>query len=373
MTVTTALSDHLESVRRNVMTGVSFMIPFVTIGGVFFAAAHIAGGAGALERPGTLAWFLAEIGRAGLAFAVPVLGAYVAYGIADRPALAPGFVLAALVQQGAVVEQAGRIVGIETGQAGAGYLGALGVGLLVGVVVAALARLDVPKAVEPLVPVLLLPVLVTCVLAPVVLFLLAPPLALAMERLTALARDAAGLEALALGAVLGAMMAIDSGGPVNKIAYVFGVTLIPEQIYAPMAAVMIAGMVPPLGLALSNVVAPQKYPWGRYERARPALAMGLSFVTEGVIPYATDDPARVVPSTVLGSATAAATAVWLGVAMPAPHGGVLVVLLANRWLQFLACLAVGTVVTAVVVTALKPDYEAVSSAARSRDRGRVTD
>ncbi|WP_265108252.1 PTS fructose transporter subunit IIC [Halosolutus halophilus] len=357
MTVTTAFSAHLASVRRDLMTGVSFMIPFVTIGGVFLAAAHTVGGEGALEQPGTLAWFLAEIGRVGLAFVAPVLGAYVAYGIADRPGLAPGFVLTALVQQGAVVEQAGRIVGIETGQTGAGYLGAIGVGLLAGAAAARLAGLNLPGAVEPLVPVLLLPVVVTGLCAPVVLFLLAPPLALANERLIAFSRNVVGFEAIALGAILGAMMAIDSGGPVNKIAYVFGVTLIPHQIYAPMAAVMIAGMVPPLGLALSNVVAPHKYPEDRSETARAAVPMGLSFVTEGVLPYATADPVRVVPSIVIGSATAAATAMWLGVRMPAPHGGVLVVFLANNWTLFLACVALGTALTAAIVTFLKPAYD----------------
>ncbi len=339
------------------MTGVSFMIPFVTIGGVFLAVARVVGGDGALEQPGTLAWFLAEIGRAGLALVVPVFGAYVAYGIADRPGLAPGFVLTAIVQEGAVVEQAGRIVGIETGGTGVGFLGALGVGLLAGALVDRFARVDVPDTVEPLVPVLLLPVLVTGLLAPVVIFLLAPPLALATEWLTALSRDAAGLEALAYGGILGAMIAIDSGGPVNKVAYVFAVTLITEQIYGPMAAVMIAGMVPPLGLALSTVVAPHKYPEERYETARAAVPMGLSFVTEGVLPYATADPGRVVPSIVMGSATAAATAMWLGVTMPAPHGGILVVFLANSWLLFLACLALGTAVTAAIVTVVKPEYE----------------
>lgn len=368
MTATAALRAHLRSVRTNLMTGVSVTIPFATIGGVFLAAGHATGGDGALDRPGTLAWFLAEIGRTGLTLMVPVLGAYVAFAIADRPGLAPGFVLSLLVQQGAIVEQAGRLVGLEVGATGAGYLGALGVGLVAGTVVARLGRVDAPSPVEPLVPVLLVPVLGTALLAPVALFVLAPPLALANEWLTALARDAAGVEALALGAALGAMMALDMGGPINKFAYVYAVLLLSEGVTEPMAAVMVAGMTPPLGLTVSNALSPATYPRELRERVGRRALLGLAFVTEGAIPYAEAVPVRVTTSAVLGSAVAGGVVLLLGVGMPAPHGGALVAPLASDPLAFLACLTAGTVTTAAVATVL---VSAPSLAADSTAGGRT--
>jgi PTS system fructose-specific IIC component len=170
-----------------------------------------------------------------------------------------------------------------------------------------------------------------------------------------------GANAALLGVVLGAMMAFDMGGPVNKVAYVFGVALVADGITGPMAAVMIAGMTPPLGMALSNLAFPNKYPDEMRENAIAAIPMGLSFITEGAIPYAAADPLRVIPSLMVGSATAAATAMSLGVGMPAPHGGIFVVVLAENVLGFLGAIALGTVVTAAMVTLLKPDQAAVDS------------
>ncbi|MFW6017477.1 MAG: fructose-specific PTS transporter subunit EIIC, partial [Halapricum sp.] len=169
-------------------------------------------------------------------------------------------------------------------------------------------------------------------------------------------------QAAFLGAILGAMMAFDMGGPVNKVAYVFSVGLIGEQIYGPMAAVMIAGMTPPLGMALSNFLAEHKYPEEMYENAKSATVMGFSFITEGAIPYAASDPGRVIPSLMAGSATAGALSMALGVGMPAPHGGIFVLPLARGGgaipgpLAFLGSIAVGAIITAITVTVLKPDH-----------------
>jgi fructose PTS system EIIBC or EIIC component len=362
--VETRLRTYLLSVKEDLMTGVSFMIPFVTIGGIFLAMAFMiaelpftAGDTETVfDETGTLAWYLAEIGDLGLTIMIPVLGAYIAYAVADKPGLAPGFILSWVIQQEPIIEAAGLLIGFEADGAVAGFLGAIVAGLLAGYVARWMKGLGVPSVVKPMMPILVIPVFTTLLLAPVVIIGLGVPIAIVDDALTSALRGMEGTNAILLGAIIGGMMAVDMGGPINKVAYVFGTVLVADQIFGPMAAVMIAGMVPPLGLALSNFIAPQKYSAEMYENAKAAVPLGLSFITEGAIPYAAADPLRVIPSAILGSATAGATALWLGVTMPAPHGGIFVVLLSNSVLLFLGCLLLGTVVTATAATLLKPDY-----------------
>jgi PTS system fructose-specific IIC component len=365
----TDFRSKLTTLKEDVMTGVSYMIPFVTIGGIFlalgFAWAALPGGTTVENMfnesaQGTVAWFLGQMGGLGLEIMVPVLGGYIAYAIADRPGLAPGFLLSYVIQQGTVVQQSGEVIGLDAGAAGAGYLGALIAGLLAGYVAKWFKERDVPDAIKPMMPVLIIPVATVAVLLPFMLFIIGVPVAIANAELTSVLKDMQGGQAAIVGIVLGAMMAFDMGGPVNKVAYVFSVGLISEGIYDPMAAVMIAGMVPPLGMALSNFLAPHKYPDEMYENAKSAVVLGFSFITEGAIPYAAADPFRVIPSLMVGSATAAGLSMGLGVGMPAPHGGIFVIPLASGPifgpLAFLGCIGVGAVVTAVVVTLLKPDH-----------------
>ncbi|WP_247002182.1 PTS fructose transporter subunit IIC [Halosolutus gelatinilyticus] len=368
------LRSHVVSVKEDLMTGVSFMIPFVTIGGIFLAFAFLIAelpdtilgirtpGAATttetvFEDTGTLAWFVAQIGDLGLTIMIPILGAYIAYAIADKPGLAPGFILSYAIQQEQIIEAAGLLVGFESNGAVAGFLGAIVAGLLAGYVARWMKRWSVPSFIRPMMPVLVIPVFTTALLAPLVIVGLGVPIAIVDSALTSALEGMQGANAVLLGFILGAMMAFDMGGPVNKVAYIFGFALIGEGITEPMAAVMIAGMVPPLGLALSNFIAPHKYSEEMYENAKAAVPLGLSFITEGAIPYAAADPLRVIPSIMIGSAIAAATSLWLGVTMPAPHGGIFVALLSNSFLLFVACLALGTLVTAAVVTLLKPDYD----------------
>ncbi|KYH25642.1 fructose permease IIC component [Halalkalicoccus paucihalophilus] len=349
---------HLTSVKEHLMTGVSFMIPFVTIGGIFLAIGFALGDTEQVfEQTGTIGWFFAQIGSLGLTLMIPVLGGYIAYAMADRPGLAPGFVLSYAVQQEPIIAAAGQLVGFDAQGAVAGFLGAIVAGLLAGFVARWLKGLDVPGFIEPMMPVLIIPVVTTLVLAPVVIVGLGVPIALVDSALTAFLSGLEGANALLLGAILGAMMATDMGGPINKVAYVFGTVLVADQIYGPMAAVMIAGMTPPLGLALSNFIAPQKYPAEMYENAKAAVPLGLAFITEGAIPYAAADPLRVIPSAVAGSAVAGAAALSLGVTMPAPHGGIFVVFLSSSVLLFLGCILLGTIVTATIATLLKDDFE----------------
>jgi PTS system fructose-specific IIC component len=357
-TAESALSSHVTSVKEDLMTGVSFMIPFVTIGGIFLAIGYAVGDTQAVfDNTGSFGWFLAQMGVAGLTIMVPILGAYIAYAIADRPGLAPGFLLAYIIQQGNVVAAAGEVVGISGGEAGAGYLGALVAGLLAGYVARAIKNLDVPDAIAPMMPVLIVPVATAAVLFPIVLFVLGVPVAMANAALTDFLSNMRGSQALIVGALLGGMMAFDMGGPVNKVAYVFAVGLIAEGVTEPMAAVMIAGMIPPIGLAISNFVAPHKYAEEMYENGKSGVILGFSFITEGAIPYAAADPLRVIPSIVAGSAVGSAASMALGVSMPAPHGGIFVVPLSNQPFAFLGCILLGSVVTAVVATVVKPDYD----------------
>ncbi|WP_394350979.1 PTS fructose transporter subunit IIC [Haloarcula hispanica] len=353
-----ALRAHVTSVKEDLMTGVSFMIPFVTIGGIFLAVAYAIGDTQTVfENTGSAGWFLAQVGTAGLTIMVPILGGYIAYAIADRPGLAPGFLLAYILQQGNVVAEAATVIGISGGEAGAGYLGAIVAGLLAGYVARFFKNLDVPEFIQPMMPVLLIPVATMAVLTPIMLFVLGVPVALANEALTSFLQSMQGGQAIVVGLILGGMMAFDMGGPVNKVAYVFATGLITEEIYAPMAAVMIGGMVPPIGLALSNFIAPHKYAAEMYENGKSGVVLGLSFITEGAIPYAAADPLRVIPAIVAGSAVGGATSMALGVTMPAPHGGIFVVLLSNQPLAFLGSILLGSLVTAVVATVVKPDFE----------------
>ncbi|KAA9396203.1 sugar phosphotransferase [Haloarcula sp. CBA1130] len=353
-----ALRSHVTSVKEDLMTGVSFMIPFVTIGGIFLAVAYLVGDTQTVfDNTGSAGWFLAQVGTAGLTIMVPILGGYIAYAIADRPGLAPGFLLAYILQQGNVVAEAATVIGISGGEAGAGYLGAIVAGLLAGYVARFFKNLDVPEFIQPMMPVLLIPVATMAVLTPIMLFVLGVPVALANEALTSFLQSMQGGQAIVVGLILGGMMAFDMGGPVNKVAYVFATGLITEGIYAPMAAVMIGGMIPPIGLALSNFIAPHKYAAEMYENGKSGILLGLSFITEGAIPYGAADPLRVIPAIVAGSAVGGATSMALGVTMPAPHGGIFVVLLSNRPLAFLGSILLGSLVTAVIATVIKPDFE----------------
>jgi len=353
-----ALRSHLTSVKEDLMTGVSFMIPFVTIGGIFLALAYAVGDTQAVfSNTGSAGWFLAQVGVAGLTIMVPILGGYIAYAIADRPGLAPGFLLAYILQQGNVVAEAATVIGISGGEAGAGYLGAIVAGLLAGYVARWFKRLDVPEFLAPMMPVLLIPIATMAVLTPIMLFVLGVPVALANAALTGFLQGMQGSQAIIVGTILGGMMAFDMGGPVNKVAYVFSTGLITEGIYAPMAAVMIGGMVPPIGLALSNFISPHKYAAEMYENAKSGVVLGFSFITEGAIPYAAADPLRVIPAVVAGSAAGGAASMAMNVTMPAPHGGIFVIPLSNKPFMFLACIVLGSFVTAAVALLLKPDFE----------------
>ncbi|CAD7732764.1 PTS system fructose-specific EIIB'BC component [Xanthomonas hydrangeae] len=342
-----ATSDAKGNARtgayKHLMTGVSFMLPFVTAGGLLIALAFALGGiyAGDDAHQGTLAWSLFQIGaKAGFTLMVPALAGYIAYSIADRPGIAPGM-----------------IGGLVAANLNAGFLGGIIAGFIAGYGVAALNRyIRLPRNLEGLKPVLILPVLGTLLVGLAMMYVFGQPVADLLAWLTAWLRGMQGSSALLLGLLLGGMMAFDMGGPVNKAAYAFSTGLIASQVYTPMAAAMVAGMTPPLGIALATWVFRNRFTVEERGSATAAGVLGLAFVTEGAIPYAARDPLRTIPALVIGSAVAGAISMTAGAELKAPHGGIFVLLIPNavtHLLNYVLALVVGVVVTAVALRLLK--------------------
>ncbi|QIK76934.1 PTS fructose transporter subunit IIABC [Nocardioides piscis] len=368
--------------RRVLMTGVSYMIPFVAAGGLLIALGFLLGGyeianhAGAVLADSTLfsppdlsaysepslghvpfdSSVLAYLGAAlfvlgkfAFAFFVPALAGYIAYAIADRPGIAPGFVMGGLVTD---------VAGFGLPQSG--FLGAIVGGVLAGVVAHWIAGWKVPTWARGLMPVLVIPLLTTLVVGLLMLVVLGRPIASLMTALTDGLSSMSGGSAVLLGIVLGLMMAFDMGGPLNKVAYSFaaagvgGAALTNE---APelkiMAAVMLAGMVPPLALALATAVRPGLFTVPERENGKAAWLLGASFITEGAIPFAAADPLRVIPSIMAGSAVTGAMSMGLDVGLRAPHGGIFVLFAVDGILSFIIALLAGTLVAATLVVVAK--------------------
>ncbi|MFO3703390.1 PTS fructose transporter subunit IIC [Xanthomonas codiaei] len=328
---------------KHLMTGVSFMLPFVTAGGLLIALAFALGGiyAGDDAHQGTLAWSLFQIGaKAGFTLMVPALAGYIAYSIADRPGIAPGM-----------------IGGLVAANLNAGFLGGIIAGFIAGYGVAALNRyIKLPRTLEGLKPVLILPVLGTLLVGLAMMYVFGQPVADLLAWLTAWLRGMQGSSALLLGLLLGGMMAFDMGGPVNKAAYAFSTGLIASQVYTPMAAAMVAGMTPPLGIALATWMFRNRFTTEERGSATAAGVLGLAFVTEGAIPYAARDPLRTIPALVIGSAVAGAISMSVGAELKAPHGGIFVLLIPNavtHLAMYVLALLAGVVVTAIALRVLK--------------------
>ncbi len=329
------------SAYKHLMNGVSFMIPFVTAGGILIALSFIFG-IKAFEQEGTLAAALMKIGG-GSAFTlmVPILAGYIAYSIADRPGLVPGMVS-----------------GVLASSLGAGFLGGILGGFLAGYVVEALKKgIKLPKSMQGLMPVLVLPVLSTLIVGLIMIYILGGPVASINKGLNDWLSSLKGTNAAVLGLILGLMMAVDMGGPINKAAYTFGVgTLAAGQPSAVMAAVMAAGMVPPLAVALATVIAKNKFTAEEREAGKAAWALGASFISEGAIPFAAADPARVIPSIMAGAAVTGALSMIFGCGLAVPHGGVFVLAIPNAVVNlpmYLVSIVAGTIVSALALSVLK--------------------
>ena len=331
------------SFYKHLMTGVSFMIPFVVAGGILIALSFVFG-IQAFEEEGTVAAALMTIGG-GSAFAlmIPILAGYIAFSIADRPGLVPGMV-----------------GGMLASSLGAGFLGGLLAGFFAGYTVEFLKKLiKLPKTLQGLMPVLILPVLSTLIVGLGMVYVIGTPVSAINTALNNWLTGMSGTNGFILGLILGGMMALDMGGPVNKAAYAFGAgTLVAGQPSAVMAAVMAAGMVPPLGIALATTLAKKKFTVDEYEAGKAAYALGASFITEGAIPFAAADPARVIPSIMVGSALTGGLSMLFKCGLAVPHGGVFVLFIPNavtNLLMYIVSILIGTVVTAAILIALKPN------------------
>ena len=328
---------------KHLMTGVSYMLPLVVAGGLLIALSFAIGGLNAGDKEGTLAWALMKMGG-GTAFQlyIPVLAAFIAFSIADRPGLT-----------------AGLISGMLAMSLGAGFLGGIVAGFLAGYVTRWMSdTIKLPQTLEGLKPVLILPLFSTLVVGLIMIFVVGPPVTAVLNALTAWLSGMQQTSALVLVLLLGGMMAFDMGGPVNKAAYTFAVGLLASQVQEPMAAVMAAGMTPPLGLALAAALFKNRFTQEERDAGKAAAVLGLSFVTEGAIPFAARDPLRVIPCLVAGSMVTGAISMASGVELLVPHGGVFVLLIphAVRPLGlYVIALAAGTLVTAAALrVALRP-------------------
>ena len=327
----------LKDVYQHLMTGISYMLPLIVAGGLLIAISFALDiDANQAEAAGTLAGRLFQVGSAAFTLFLPVLAGYVAYSIADRPGLAPGLIGGYLAVQ------------VDTG-----FLGALLAGFLAGYVTRALAQgIKLPPTMAGLKPVLILPVLSTLIVGVVMFYVIGEPISWVQRGLTSWLSGLQGSNAALLGAVLGGMMAFDMGGPFNKVAYAFAVGLIDSGVTQPMAAVMAAGMTPPLGLALATTVFPGRWLPQEQEAGKPAWVLGLSFITEGAIPFAARDPVRVIPALVVGSAVAGAVSLGTGAAMAIPHGGIFDLFVPNAVQNlggWAAAIVAGTLVTCGVL------------------------
>lgn len=339
----TAEKNKSAGPYKHLMTGVSFMLPFVTAGGLLIALAFALGGIYAFDdaHKGTLAWSLFQIGtKSGFMLMVPALAGYIAYSIADRPGIAPGMI--------------GGLVAVNMD---AGFIGGILAGFIAGYGVHWINRaLRLPRSLEGLKPVLILPVLGTLLVGLLMMYVIGTPVAALLAWLTDWLRGMEGSSAILLGLLLGGMMAVDMGGPVNKASYAFSTALISSQVYTPMAATMIGGMTPPLGIALATWLFSNRFTAEERGTAGAAGVLGLSFVTEGAIPYAARDPLRTIPALILGSAVAGAISMAAGVELKVPHGGVFVLPIPNAVTHlgvYLLALLAGVLVTAIALRILK--------------------
>jgi len=335
-----ASSGEKTGPYKHLLTGVSYMLPMVVAGGLLIALSFVFG-IEAFKEEGTLAAALMKIGgESAFQLMVPLLAGYIAYSIADRPGLAPGM-----------------IGGLLASSLGAGFIGGIIAGFLAGYSAKAIAHwVRLPASVEALKPILIIPLVASLFTGLVMIYLVGSPVAGMLAGLTAFLDGMGSTNAILLGVLLGGMMCVDLGGPINKAAYAFSVGLLASSSYAPMAATMAAGMVPPIGMAIATVLSRRKFAQSERQAGKAAGVLGLCFISEGAIPFAAKDPLRVIPASIAGGALTGALSMYFGCKLMAPHGGLFVLLIPNainHALLYLLAIVAGSLVTGVLYALIK--------------------
>ncbi|MGW7777363.1 fructose-specific PTS transporter subunit EIIC [Staphylococcus xylosus] len=346
----------IQMVYQHLMNGVSFMVPFIVVGGLLMAIALTIGGEATskgLVIPDDSFWKSVEnIGNLSFSFMVPILAGYIAVSIADKPGLVPGMI-------GGAIAADGSFYGSD---AGAGFLGGIVAGFIAGYIAKWIKNVKIPKAMAPIMPIIIIPIISSLIVGLIFIFLIGAPIASIFEALTTWLKGMQGTNIVILALIIGAMIAFDMGGPVNKVAFLFGSALIAEGNYAVMGMVAVAVCTPPIGLGLATFINKRKFNKGEVEMGKASFTMGLFGITEGAIPFAAQDPLRIIPSNMVGAMVAAAIAAIGGVGDRVAHGGPIVAVLGgiDQILWFFIAVIVGSLVTMSSVLFLRKKTPALA-------------
>src|ERR1051326_2454380 len=346
--------EELQKLRQHLLTGVSYAIPFIACGGIMIAAAiafvPIGPTGPDFSQAPTLKLIL-DIGSTAFALMLPVLAGYISYSIAGKPGLVPGF-----------------IGGYLSGEVKAGFLGAILAGLMAGYIVQLVKKIPVSKHLKPIMPILVIPILSSAAIGVIMLKVLGVPIAHLMTAANGMLKSMSTGNAVVLALVLGAMIAFDMGGPINKTAFFFGAAMIGEGNPRIMGACAAAICTPPMGMGLATMMRRKLWSQEEQEAGIAGLAMGMIGITEGAIPFAAADPLRVIPCIVAGSMVASAIAMMGGVGDHAPHGGPIVLPVVDHWIAYVIAIVAGTLVTAIAINVLK-SWSVTTPKAKSAGEG----
>ncbi|MDA7026676.1 PTS fructose transporter subunit EIIC [Bacillus sp. CLL-7-23] len=328
------MKKQLSQVKKHLLTGTSHMIPFIVAGGILFSISVMLNSTPSTPTDGWLAG-LAQIGLGGLTLFIPILGGYIAYSIADKPGLAPGVIGAYLASQ-----------------VGAGFLGGILAGFLAGIIVFQLKKIKLPIALKSLGSIFLYPLVGTFLTGAIIVWVIGSPIESVMKGLTNWLNNMGETGKLPLGAILGGMTAFDMGGPINKVATLFAQTQV-DKVPWLMGGVGVAICVPPIGMGIATFLSPKKYNTEEKEAGKAAILMGCVGITEGAIPFAANDPLRVIPSIVLGGIVGNIVPFLMGVVNHAPWGGIIVLPVVEGKFGYILGIIAGALTTALVVNLLK--------------------
>ncbi|PRY82384.1 PTS fructose transporter subunit IIC [Alkalibacterium olivapovliticus] len=345
-------SNILNDLQKAFNTGVSYIIPVVVVGGLFLAIALATGEATPEGMVVTNQFMqnILDIGSAGFAMMIPILAGYIAYSLAGKPGLAPGMILGFVANNP-----------IGSSQVQTGFLGAMLLGVASGYLVRWCKTWKVPKTIKTIMPILIVPVFVTFVLGMLYIYVIAVPIGTAMDWLVEVLSGMQGTSAILLGAIIGAMTAIDMGGPINKTATAFTLALMAEGIYAPNGAHRVAVAIPPLALGISTLISKRKYTLADKPLGTSAIFMGLIGITEGAIPFAVKDVKAVLPSIMVGSAVGGALSMMNNVEALVPHGGLIILPVVNGRMWFVISMFVGVAISVAMLHFLKKDIDLVDN------------